>query len=76
MDDQGVGWVSLGNGLLTAGVTHGWPFVVGVLSILLITNSTAYILVAKMIKNRGGEIKIKTPFLAITIKPNRSEGKG
>jgi hypothetical protein len=75
MDDQDAGWASLGNGLLTAGIAHGWTFVVGVLSILLITNLTAYLLVTAMIKNRGGEVKIKTPFLAITVKPKRPEEK-
>jgi hypothetical protein len=75
MDDQGAGWATLGNGLLTAGVTHGWTFVVGVLSILLITNLTAYILVITMNKNREVEVKIKTPFLTITVKPNRPDRK-
>jgi hypothetical protein len=78
MDDQGAAWASLSNGLLAAGIAHGWAFVVGVLSILLITNLAAYILVTTMIKNHGSEVKIvkiKTPFLAITIRPNRPERK-
>jgi hypothetical protein len=75
MDDQGVRWAYLGNGLLATSIAHGWAFPVGVVGALLITNIAAYLLVATTLKNHRGEVKIKTPFLVITARSNRPEGK-
>lgn len=67
MGDRDEAWTWMGNLLLTAATGRGWMLLVGILSVLVITNLTAYVLLAALRKGQAeGELKIKTPFLTIT----------
>jgi hypothetical protein len=67
VSDRGEASTWIGNLLLTAAMGRGWMLLVGILSVLVITNLTAYVLLAALRKGQArGELKIKTPFLTIT----------
>jgi len=67
VSDRGEAWTWMGNLLLTAATGRGWMLLVGILSILVITNLTAYVLLVALRKGQArGEFEIKTPFLTIT----------
>lgn len=54
-------------------LSRGWMLLAAIFAVLLITNVTAYLLIAAIKKDReNSELEIRTPFLSITSKPSSS----